>query len=382
MRIVRLARRLPPLPGGMETHVRELTVGQLRQGAAIELLLCEGEPPDTPGLSAHRIAQRIRGLPSWWSIEQRFAWNAAQYHLPTPGMVDVVHAHGDYPSGWAAIRLARRLRCPAVLTVHGGLSEAFAHRLASRLIFPQLDHVIAVSPDVARQLRGHGVRPSRLSVISSGIHRSRYGSLSSAERSALRNQLGIPPEAVCLITVGRLHPVKGLEHLIAAVPVLRSQGCRFCVLVVGDGSQAASLRQLAAPFPEVRFLGARDAETVARLLQLADLFVCPSVVLNGQREGTPTSLLEAMAAGLPVVATRTGGIPFLVEEGVNGLLGAPGSATELARAIAILLADAPRRTRMGRVNRQAVQDRDWADVAKAVFKAYGVARASHAQRRA
>ena len=316
------------------------------------------------------VSPTVPGLPAWWPPEQQFAWMAVQLRRSRIGSVSVVHAHGDYPSAWAALCLARRLNCPAVLTVHGGMSGWFVHRALSRWILPRLDHVIAVSADIAGQLRRLGVSEKRLSIISSGIHTNRYSPLGIEERARLRASLGVPTEGQCIIAVGRLHPVKGFRYLLEAAPMLLRRFPRLRILVVGDGPEEARLRQLAAPFPEVAFLGSQSGERVADLLRAADLFVLPSVVLNGQSEGTPTSIMEAMAAGLAVVATRTGGIPQLVEEGRNGLLVPARDTNALGEALMRILDDPGRRAEMGNANREKVRDRDWNIIAQRVTEVY------------
>jgi glycogen(starch) synthase len=377
MRIIRVAHRLPPWPGGLEVHVRELTLEQVRLGAEVELLYGEGEAPPRTGVKAHQVSELPAGVRRWWPAHHRFAWDAARHRSPVARPVDVVHGHGDYAIAWAAARLARRYRCPAILTVHGGLSERPVHRLLARGIFPRLGHIIAVSDDVAGQLRRRGVPADRLSVISSGIHCVRYEPAPTAKRDALRAALEVPPGGNCLIALGRLHPVKGFQHLIEAAPLLRSRFPGLRILIVGDGPEGERLRRLAVAYPEVRLLGAQAAPRVAELLGAADLFVLPSVDLGRQREGTPTSIMEAMAAGLPVVATRTGGIPGLVQHGVNGMLVPPADSAALAQAITHLLGDLKESRQMGRRNQERVRELDWAAVARRVMDVYVRVRKGH-----
>jgi glycosyltransferase involved in cell wall biosynthesis len=370
MRILRLTARLPPFPGGLEIHVRELTLRQAEEGIAVDLVYGEGEVPARPGVTGHAAPADASRLPRWWPAQQRSARAAVRVGSGITGPVDLVHAHGDYAAAWAALRLAGRFRCPGVLTVHGGLSERIVHRAVSRLVFPRLTHLIAVSDDIAAQLRARGVAPERVSVISSGVHCHRFAPVDGPARAEIRRSFGATSEDLLVVTVGRLHPVKGLEHLVAAVPRVRGRVVGLRVVIAGDGPDGDKLRQLAAPHPEVALPGALGAGRVADLLRAADLFVLTSVDLGTQREGTPTSVLEAMSAALPVVATWTGGVPQLVRDGVNGALVPPADPAALADAIFHLAEDPRKREAIGRLNRESALSHDWAVIARRVREVY------------
>ncbi len=167
------------------------------------------------------------------------------------------------------------------------------------------------------------------------------------------------PNAIpMLLTVGRLVEKKGLRYLVKACHILDEQGYEFECLIVGRGPEEKVLHELIQRYglnKQVRLLGAMPQERVRELLQQADVFVLPCVVANdGDQDGIPVVLMEAMAMGVPVVSTFLSGIPELVESGVNGLLVSPREETALARAIAVLLQDAEKRARMGAAGRRKV----------------------------
>ena len=152
--------------------------------------------------------------------------------------------------------------------------------------------------------------------------------------------------------VGRLDPVKGADLLLDAVAALRSSHPDLRVSILGDGPHGPRIRQRAATLSlsdVVTFLGARPSDDVARLLADADLLVLPSFA-----EGVPVVLMEAMATGLPVIASAIAGIPELVDHGASGLLIPPGDLDALTRAIASLLDDPTRRHVMGQNGRAKV----------------------------
>ncbi|MCR4405517.1 MAG: glycosyltransferase [Anaerolineae bacterium] len=167
------------------------------------------------------------------------------------------------------------------------------------------------------------------------------------------------PNAVpVLLTVGRLVEKKGLQYLVKACRILVEQGYEFECLIVGQGPEEKMLRQLIREYglgERVHLLGAMPQERVRELFRRADLFVLPCVVAsNGDRDGIPVVLIEAMAMGLPVVSTSLSGIPELIENGVSGWVVSPHDEEELAGAMAKLLRDPHQRARMGAVGRRKV----------------------------
>jgi glycosyltransferase involved in cell wall biosynthesis len=168
---------------------------------------------------------------------------------------------------------------------------------------------------------------------------------------ALRNDLRIPNECFVVLMVGRMIAAKGVATLLTAASSLVKTG-PYVFLLAGDGPDLTQFKELAhsmAIAEHTRFLGFR--QDIPALLQAADVFVLPSL-----SEGLPLSVLEAMAAARPVIATRVGGLPELVRNGVTGLLVSPGNAEELSVAIQTLAVDQFKRITMGKVGRQVVEE--------------------------
>jgi glycosyltransferase involved in cell wall biosynthesis len=181
----------------------------------------------------------------------------------------------------------------------------------------------------------------------------------SARREAVRRELGLAPDAPVLICVAFHAPVKGVDVLIDALGLLREQYPRLKLIQVGgpeDPSDRAATEALehraeqAGVADRILWLGFRN--DVPDLLAAADIYCLPS-----RSEGLPLAVLEAMGAGLPIVGTAVGGVPEAVESGRTGLLVPPESPRELADALALLLADEPRRHRMGQEGRRVVEER-------------------------
>jgi glycosyltransferase involved in cell wall biosynthesis len=169
-------------------------------------------------------------------------------------------------------------------------------------------------------------------------------------RGQLRAELGVKSDIPLIGIVARLVPIKRHEWFLEAADKVRQRypECQF--LLVGDGERRRELEHLAGQLGltrQVHFLGWRcDLERIYADLDL--------VALTSANEGSPVSLIEAMAAGRPVVSTQVGGVADIVEDKVTGLLVPPGDATALAEAITTLLDDSQRRSRMGKTGRERV----------------------------
>ena len=225
-----------------------------------------------------------------------------------------------------------------------------------RLLYARFDRIIAVSEPVRAGLRlwlGQGLS-HRVTVIENGVPVWPEFRLDREERARLMAELAVRVDSrPVLIAVGRLAPQKAPLDLIEACSWLRKFGHAFTCLVVGDGPLRGQVQKAVEEeglVPYVRILGER--EDVARLLSLADAFVMAS-----HWEGLPLALLEAMAAGRPVVATSVGGIPGVVTDGYNGLLVPPRAPREMARAVARLLDDPSERRRLGSRARVTIEER-------------------------
>lgn len=164
-------------------------------------------------------------------------------------------------------------------------------------------------------------------------------------------------QPVTVVCLGRLVPIKGLEVLLQALEGIP----RARLLVGGDGPSRPALEQWAEQHGlDATFLGRVPPQQRPDLLRQADIYVLPSLELaSGRKEGMPLGLVEAMASGLPVVASRTGGVGELVTHGETGLLATPGDARSLSQAIAKLADHPALRARLGQAAAAATRDRTW-----------------------
>lgn len=282
------------------------------------------------------------------------------YRLVREQQPTVVHLHllkARFLGGIAA-RLAG---VPLVVeTVHGHLLDGYYGPLKTRLILTAerfiarwiVDGVLVLSESQRSELLRRGIgAPEKMHVVPLGLELERF--LATPRRGGrLRRELGVPDSTLLVGTVGRLVPIKGYTYLLHAVrEVADAVGGSLAVVVVGDGP----LRQVLEVEADharighlIKFLGWRS--DVAQVYSDLDVFVQPSL-----NEGTPVSLIEAMAAGTPVVATRVGGVPDVVDDGCSGLLVPARDPSALAQAIVRLWRDPALRQRMGDDARRRVQ---------------------------
>jgi len=270
---------------------------------------------------------------------------------------DVVHSRN-----WTAIEavLAGRLaRVRAVVhSQHGFETDANAREPRRRVVFSRLafelaDRVMAVSFQL-RELHAQrtGFPARRIGVIHNGVDPDRF-TPDAASRASLRAELGLDDDTLCIGCVANLLPVKDHVTLLKAAGRLSEQSVAWRLLLIGDGPEQENLEAFVDQHPELKgrvlFLG--SSSRVPELLQAMDVFVMPSIA-----EGICNSLLEAMATGVPVVATAVGGTPEVVVDGESGLLVPARDAAALSARLLQIWSQPDLRRRLGQNARQRVRD--------------------------
>jgi len=253
-----------------------------------------------------------------------------------------------------------------VLEGYFGSRRATLFRCIERLLARVTTRLVVVSPEVAHDLEQLGVGHGNVTVVRLGLRLDELAD--SVPNGALRAELGARPATPTVGIVGRLVPIKAHEVFLRAAALLQARLPEVLFVVAGDGELWAQLHERAADLGverNVRFLGWRhDLATV-----YGDLDV---VVCSSHNEGTPVSLIEAGAAGRAVVATRVGGVPDVVEDGINGLLVPANDPGALAGAIERLLLDPELRARLGSAGRSRALSRYGAERLTADIRAiYG-----------
>jgi len=244
--------------------------------------------------------------------------------------IDLLHTHG-YKSNIYGIKAARAARIPLVATCHNWPGLTLPLRLYSildRIALHRANHIVAVSDNVRKRLRRFAIPASKITVIQNGIDTARFASANPA----LRQEFHLNGKTV-IGAVGRLSSEKGHSFLLRAVARIAEEFPNLAVVFAGSGPEQPALESLARELKlenKVVFAGFR--QDVPEVYASLDIFVLPSL-----QEALPLTLLEAMAAGLPVVASHVGDVRKIVVSGESGLLAEPGSADSLYRALAELL---------------------------------------------
>lgn len=243
------------------------------------------------------------------------------------GAFDLVHTHG-YFADICSLPVARLLGIRSIATCHGFIENDNKLKIYNRLDAYALRlcrKIIAVSEGIRDGLVQNGIRDSRIVVIPNAVASSFDEKTWSFRRQKKREALSIAPTEFAVGYIGRLSEEKGLLYLVEAVADLHNSGVPVKLIVVGDGPQKALLEDMVKTKSiekQVIFTGFQT--DIEHWLPAIDVFSLPSVT-----EGTPMALLEAMAGGVPVIATAVGGVPKIVTDGVNGLLVPPRDSQAL-----------------------------------------------------
>ena len=267
--------------------------------------------------------------------------------------IDVLHCHHYSPFVYgqiAALAAGRKLR--VVFTEHGRSSDA-GPSLKRRLVNPLLGRlpqaIYAVSADLRRHMIAEGLPGGRISVIHNGID---PGAPPTPDgRFAARRLLGIGEQALVIGTAGRLDPVKDLSTLVESFAPIAGRQPSSRLVIIGDGPERVHLTERAAALGisgAVLFTGYRN--DVRQLLPAFDVYANTSI-----HEGVSLTILEAMAASVPVVATRVGGTPEVIVNGETGVLTDVRSARSTASALEKLIWASWQRRRMGELARVRVE---------------------------
>lgn len=309
--------------GGAESVVLALSAAQRLRGHSVSVSVVLDPTPGTHPFMNALLGSGVSVYPVIVPVRGYFAQRAAVRRLLRAIGPDVVHTHG-YRSDLLDAPVARSLGLPTVTTVHGFTGGDAKNRLyqwVQRRAFRRFDAVVAVSLPLATELAARGTPRERLHIVPNA-----WGGPPPLDRRMARRALGLEDGTFHVGWVGRLSPEKGADVLLDALPHLAE--IPLIVSFVGTGPDESALRQRARRLgveERVRWHGA--VPEAGRLLSALDLFV-----LSSRTEGTPMVLFEAMAAGVPIVATRVGGVPYVLSR-QEALLVCPNDPALLARAV-------------------------------------------------
>ncbi len=400
MRIAMLSVHTSPLAvlggkdtGGMNVYVRELSRELGRAGVWVDVYTRFQDPAaprlEEPWPRVHLI--RVPAGPQapfdrrqLFRYMPEFVRGVSSFAAAHGIAYDLLHSH-YWLSGWVALKLQARWRVPIIQMFHtlghlknsvaanGQTLEAQERAQIEAQVMQRVDRIVAATPaDKAQMVEFYGAAPATITVVPPGVDLDLFRPI---PRTEARRYVGLTDENErLLLFVGRIDPVKGLNVLFEAlclllrelVPTWRQ---RICLAVIGgDPESAEALREEAICLDEVKaryglgemvaFLGSRSQDTLPYYYSAADVCVMPSLY-----ESFGLVALEAMACGTPVVASRVGGLPYVVRDGETGLLVQDSDPPALAEGLQRLLSDDELRARLGARALQVAREYAWQRVA-------------------
>ncbi len=381
--------------GGMNVYIRETSRLLSRFGIRIDIFT-RLQDPGLPRIVQLEKRARIIHIPAGPmsrydkyllgdNIEE-FIEGIDEFSRKQAISYDLIHSH-YWLSGWAAISLKRKWNVPMIHMYHtlGGITNLVAQRKEEReknvriekerSIAETADRIVAASPMERAHLAWfYKARPEKVSVIPCGVDLKLFRPI---PREEARKAVGLD-RGLCILFVGRIHPIKGIETILEALRLLVD---RFGLsrqevelLVIGgdpsqNGGELARLRSLSDRLgikDMVRFRGAQRHEDLPNFYSAADVLVLPS-----RHESFGMVALEAMACGTPVVASKVGGLIYTIKDNHTGFHIPQGDSASLAQRLWMILTDPNLKDRLGRRARDHVQYYGWPTVIRALVDLYG-----------
>ncbi len=245
---------------------------------------------------------------------------------------ELIIAYWTYPDGFAAAKIARKFNVPMILRPRGsdinvGLMTPFVKNFIKKTL-NNTDKIIPVAESLRQKILNLGIPAERLRCIVNGVDTQNFFPL---DKSACRQKLNIPLDKKVVLFVGNLIEIKGLEYFLPAIQKLDTEANRQMIFyLLGSGKLEAQIRQMAEGLKHIKvhLPGEVNRQALPTWMNAADLFCLPSL-----NEGCPNVLMESLACGVPVVATKVGGIPEIINNGELGILVPAANSEQLAAAI-------------------------------------------------
>jgi glycosyltransferase involved in cell wall biosynthesis len=351
MKIAMLVNEFPPKKvGGVGISTYNTALFLSKRGHEIHVLtVLEGELPENSieeRFHVHRI--------TWKKVKVlgNLLFSAEIIKKLKEVNPDIVHIQGLWIGipGYLAKKI---LHIPYVVTGHGSdiyLQSRLLLNLRSKPVLRSADARIALTDDMRKKIKNICKRDAF--VVPNGINLEVFGN-----SIKLRN---IKKEQKILF-VGSLVPVKGVRYLIESMKAIKNNYSNVKLVIIGDGTEKHELEKLVIEFGLsdcVSFVGKVSNHKISQYMIESDIFVLPSL-----SEGFGIVLLEAMASGLPIIASNVGGIPSLIQNGVNGFLVEPGNPEKIAEKILFLFNDRETMIKISEGNKKAVEKYDWEKIA-------------------
>ena len=363
MKIAILVSGLPPKRlAGTEIATYNIAKYLAKRGHEVHVIttLDEGLPKESieEGFYVHRIK-----LHKVKFIGIILFWIKSVYKLKKINP-DISHVQG-ISNGLPAFLVKKILNKHYIIWARGSdiyLSWQFK-TIILKLVLKNADAVIALTEDMKKAIQK--VYNENVFVIPNGVDLRNFENISQKN---CRSKLAIKENKKIILFVGTLRPVKGVRYLVEAMEIIIQKNTNTRLMLVGDGEDRRKLEKLVKEFvldEYVTFVGKVSNEKVPEYMVASDVFVLPSL-----SEGFPNVVLEAMASGLPIVATKVGGLPEIVKDRENGFLVEPKNPEEIAEKVLLILKGDELRERISEYNKKKVKEYSWERVSEQIEEVY------------
>lgn len=344
MKILRVYTKLPPLKGGMEKHIYQLTNYQAENGHFVKVFFNDGEKISQNDekickLKLHRWKPQFLGMfVFYFLIVLKLCLKKQQF--------DIIHIHGDW-SSLLFVKLLKKLTNAkmVVLSLHDQLTQKYTHQKLLPSLVQGIDLIFSTGYDTAKELEKLSgkkviVQPSGINEIFFEEYEKKYEN-----------------DRFTIVTVANLFPKKNIELVLEIAKELKE--CKF--VIVGDGSHRAVLENIIKiqNISTVELVGFKSAVKVREYYQQSDCYLLTSFA-----EGTPTSALEAMACGLPIISSNAGGLGNIVKEYENGFVISDFDKSRYIQMLQLLQNDIGLRKKMFESNKKLAENYRWDNVAE------------------
>ncbi|WP_417746565.1 glycosyltransferase [Rosistilla oblonga] len=348
--------------GGAERQLTQLAIGLARRGAAVRVISLDALPESAPDDALVRQLQdagidvRSLGCRSTWAVPQAIARLKRLFRDDRPDLVQTFLFHANVVGTWAAARVGIPIRVGGVRVAQPNSARLWLERQAAR----RMQAIVCVSQAVEKFAAQHlATSATTLLTIPNGVDTQRFAQAKPIDWEAL----GLDRAAEVILYVGRLHPQKGTDWLLEAAPRILAENRRAALVLVGSGPWQPRVEEALAKLPAGRAVHLPLQADIAPLMLAARLLVLPS-----RYEGMPNVVMEAMAAGMPVLATDAEGVRELLGEWGEPQIVSFGDTDSLCGQLSHLLNDASLAAQVSNSNRlraseefsvDAMVDRYW-----------------------
>jgi glycosyltransferase involved in cell wall biosynthesis len=366
----------PPLIGGGGYHVYNLTRELVRRGIDVTVFTCSIEKPfflQKTKVETQLGNVRVHRIPTFYVPKTVYPMTPKLAPMLLKENPDVIHAHGyQFFTSDVAATMSKIKKKPLILTLHGfprGFAKlthkAYFHLIGKKTL-TAAKKLIAVSNAVAREFKAIGVQKEQISIIPNGIDLEKFKHMPDGKN--FKKRVNIKENGRMVLSIGRIEEVKGFHHLIMALAKIREKTAPIKLVIAGpEFNYGQQLRKLVAETKmedRVIFYGAIDGREKLEALAATDVAIISSIY-----EGFSIFLLEAMAAGKPVIATKTGVAQEIIKHGKNGFLINPGNVEELSETIIEILNN-NQTSLMSQESRNTANAFDWKKIAEQVISVY------------